>query len=168
MSGLTVSDLIAGLERFSAKYGALDVYAADVFELQQAGAEGRAVPENWTQIGPTAFSVTTEKGKFVAELKPEVGVLRLRRAGTTEPILGVIGGALVGVGVSAAFSKKPEAVIAGAILGMLVGATLSGPESSTAARQVFTMKFNPVERQWRAYSGALIPTMKQSLGLTPA
>lgn len=164
MSTLTLADLIVGLERFSGKYEALDVYAADVDELQRARAEGRFVPADWAPFDTNQYVLPATHGAYVAELKPELGVLRLRRAGqsSTEPVLGAVAGA----GLAAIlFSKKPETVLAGAILGMLVARALA-PDSQ--ARQVFTMRFSPAERQWRAYSGSLIPTMKESLGLTPA
>ena len=158
MSALTMDDLVQGLERYPQDFGAIDVYAADVRELRDAG---NTVPSAWKPVAVNQFEVSTSSGPYVAEFKPELGVLRLRRdaassASTVAPVQDD--------GVDALFSKKPEAVLDGTIVGMLVSRTLT----PGGARQVLTMQFSRTQREWRVYSGALSPTMKRSLGMTPA
>ncbi len=49
------------------------------------------------------------------------------------------------------------------ILGLLVGGTLGKTKTTDAPRRVFTMQFEPSLGQWRAYSGGLVPWMKENL-----
>jgi hypothetical protein len=145
MSGLRVIDMVQGLERFADSYDALDVFVKDV-DLAQVKED-----------------IIVEGGRrYRLELKPEFGVLRLRRdesGGTSGPLLG----ALVGAGWAALANKKPETIVGATVLGMLVGAVIL-PDEPQSPRKVLTMRFDPRERTWRAYSGSLVPTMKEQLG----
>ncbi len=166
MSLLRVDDIIAGLEKYPDKYDALDVYLKDVEEVIQWG-ETSNPPSNWTSKGPDVYFVNDKaKAKaYVVQIKEKEGVLRLRRPSESDPVTGAIVGGLGGAALSAAISRKPEAILGTVVVGMLVGA-LVAPEEPT--RRVFSMRFDPDTRGWRAYSGALLPAVKQQLGLEPA
>lgn len=148
MSGLKIAEIASGLERFPGKYDAIDVYVKDVDVVDRA------------QLGTT---ITLEGNRrYRLELKPEFGVLRLRKAEASTGS-GALVGAAVGGAIALAASKKPDAILGATVLGMLVGAVLF-PEEAQSPRQVLTMKFDPLRRTWRAYSGSLVPTMKEQLG----
>lgn len=147
MSGLKIDEIASGLERFPGKYDAIDVYVKDV-DVDPA------------QLGTT---ITLDGNRrYRLELKPEFGVLRLRRDESSTGS-GALIGAVVGGTIGLAASKKPEAILGATVLGMLVGTVLF-PDEAQSPRQVLTMKFDPLRRTWRAYSGSLVPTMKEQLG----
>lgn len=156
MSALRTTDLVAGLERFAHRYEAIDVYAADVAELF-ASTDGWSVPRDWKPLGQNRFALSVDANSYVAELKPEIGVLRLQRADRDPSSNNAIIGALSGAAIGSLLSKKPEAVLGGAIVGLLLAS------SQSSVKRVFTMRFD-ASGQWRAYSGPLIPVMKESLG----
>jgi hypothetical protein len=164
MNLLRVDDIIAGLEKYPDKYDALDVYLKDVEEVVQWG-ETSHPPSNWTSKGPDVYFVNDKAKAYVVQIKEREGVLRLRRPSQSDPATGAIVGGLGGAALSAAISRKPEAILGTVVVGMLVGALVAAEEPS---RRVFSMKFDPNTRGWRAYSGALLPAVKQQLGVEPA
>ena len=73
-------------------------------------------------------------------------------------------GALAGAAIGAAATKKGEGLVGGLLLGLLVGAALGGSvQEEPAPQRVFTMRFDPLRRQWLGYSGGLVRWMKSEL-----
>jgi hypothetical protein len=73
-------------------------------------------------------------------------------------------GALAGAAIGVAVSKKGEALVGGLLLGLLVGAALgTASGNEPGAHRVFTLRFDPVSREWKSYSGGLVRWMKSEL-----
>jgi hypothetical protein len=170
---LKLTDLVLGLERFGDRYEAIDVFADDVLEawtgqpvpgLQLLDAEGRRY----------RYTPSTG-GSYDVEVFPAHGILRLSRPTAVADLPGAVAGALVGAAAGAitgvlayeavrsAQTKKGEAAAAGLVLGLLAGAALAGGVQPNAPRRVFTLRFDPVTGQWRAYDGGLVRWMKEHL-----
>lgn len=170
MAELTLDNLVAGLETFSDRYQALDVFIADVAEIRSL-ADGAPVPglrpEPETE---SSFEFEHETTRYHLQLFVEDGVARLTRAVAVPQRSATTGagvGAAVGPALGAAVASKRqplEGAAAGLLLGLLVGAALgaAGAEAPPA-RKVFTLCFDPALGQWRAYDGGLVRWMKSRL-----
>ncbi|MCU0656757.1 MAG: hypothetical protein MUF64_16340 [Polyangiaceae bacterium] len=158
---LTFADIVQGLNRFRSRYDAIDVFADDVREL----AEGTPVlglaldPQN-----PNHGVFHSRDGNaYALALFPDRGILRLSRLHQPEAtqagdpaLVGAFAGAVAGT-VLAAKNKKGEGAAVGLLLGLLVGAAFEPRASSPHAPQrIFTMRFDPLSREWQAYDGGLV------------
>jgi hypothetical protein len=154
---LTLDDLASGLLQFPDRYLALDVFLADVVDLQGGGApQGGAVKSD----GSLEFE--RQGRRFNLRIFQELGVARLMlaHAGVTSAVAGVTGAA-----VGARFSKSGEELqgaAVGQLLGLLVGAPLGMP-SPPAPRRVFAVRFDPTAGSWQTYDGGLVPWLKERL-----
>jgi len=162
---LSIPDLVQGLESFRGKYNALDVFADDVAELLSAAKEG--YPDGWSPLEKGLFQVHVAGKPYYVRVFDDAGVVRVARE--PERVTGRVGtggavGALAGAAIVAATSKKGEGLVGGALLGLLVGAALGAATGSEPApHRVFTMQFDPLSRQWKAYTGGLVRWMKSEL-----
>lgn len=164
---LTIAELARGLEHFGAgRYNALDVFADDVDEVR---ASRGGLPRHWRPLGNDgAFEVPVDGTPYFVRVFREAGVVRLSRE--PEPVVsnsapeGALFGALAGAAIGAAASKKGEGLVGGLLLGLLVGAALGGAtEVEPAPQRVFTMRFDPLSREWKTYNGGLVRWMKSEL-----
>jgi hypothetical protein len=153
---LTLSDLVAGLERLGSRYKTLDVIAWNVRELREAlesGTLGELTPIDASQPGRAWYGF--QRNGVAYQLKVhESGVARLTRAataGTARSSQLVTGGAS---GLLATSKELPEI-----ILGFLIGAALDA--SPGIARHALTIRYDEQEKQWRAYDGPLARWMRE-------
>lgn len=164
MPSISLHDAARGLEQFGDRFDALDVFVDDLPEA--FSARFGEVPPGWTRVESNAFDVPINGKTYRLTLLKPQGVARLSRtpanssAGSDGAFLGALAGAALG-----AASKKPEGVFGGALLGLLVGAVLGNANSSEAQppRRVLTMQFDPLTLQWRAYTGPLVPYLKDAM-----
>lgn len=165
-TSLTVPDLAKGLESFGDSYNALDVFADDVYEVQLL-KQGK-LPKGWTQLAKGAFQISVGEETYYARLFDTEGVVRFSRSSdlpnNDNIAQGAILGGLAGAAIGAASSKKGEGLVGGLLLGLLVGAVLGGQlPNEPEAHRVFTLRFDPENRSWRTYNGALVRWMKSEL-----
>ena len=161
---LTLVDLAEGLERFGPRYNAIDVFADDVDEVRsrKLPADARPIPGR-----SGGFEVRVNDRPYFLRVFENAGVVRLARAPEphgTDSSNSAMFGALAGAAIGAATSKKGEGVVGGMLLGLLVGAALgSSTEPEPAPHKVFTLRFDPLAREWKTYSGGLVRWMKSEL-----
>jgi len=158
---LTFADIVQGLNRFRGRYHAIDVFADDVREL----AEGALVPGlALDPQNPNHGAFHSPDGNVYAlTLFPDKGILRFSRLRQPEAtqasgpaVASALAGAAVGT-VLAAKNKKGEGAAVGLLLGLLVGAALEpGASSPRTPQRIFTMRFDPLSREWQAYDGGLV------------
>lgn len=172
MPELTLENLVSGLETFSDRYQALDVFIADVSEIR-ALASGAQVPGLLREEDASSFVFRRNATWYRLQLFVDDGVARLTR-NTVQPPQdsnagsgAVVGGAL-GAALGAAVASKKEALggaAAGLLLGLLVGAALGSTSAAGASppRKVFALCFDPALGKWRAYDGGLVRWMKSQL-----
>jgi hypothetical protein len=161
---LTLSDLIAGLERFSDRYQTLNVFADDIRELslrspirqlQPVGSEGRL------------YRLSSQDGQksYHLEFFPELGIARVSAdVDQKNPPDGTatLSGSAIDA-IKAAEKKKGKAAALGLLLGLLVGTAFKNRTDPGAPRRVFTLKFNAKTHRWEAYDGGLVRWMKEQL-----
>ena len=148
---LEIEDLLAGLSLFgSGRYHAVEVFADDLSEDAQR------------QVAPKP--VIERNGKtFKFTVFAERGVVRLEVAKPSSIGPGAVVGAAVGTAAAAAAREKGEALLGGALLGLLVGGFIGAASDGNRPQRVFAMQFDPSTRQWRAYDGTLLRWMKERL-----
>jgi hypothetical protein len=156
MQDVTLTDLVAGLERQGSRYKTLDVIAWNVRELREAlesGRLGELAPLDL--LHPERAWYGFRRNGAAYELKVhESGVARLSRAangssrGSSQL---VVGGAR---GLAAASRELPEIV-----LGFLIGGAID--TSPHAPRRVLTIWRDEQENTWRAYDGPLETWMRE-------
>lgn len=171
--GLTLTDLAHGLETFSDRYQALDVFFddIDVSELQRL-AMGEQVPGLYP-IAQDAFLFDRGGHRYRFQIFADEGVARVTRhtgeapSPATNAGTGALAGAAVGALLGAGVSSKraaSEGTATGLVLGLLVGAALGAASTSAEPpRRVFALCFDANEGQWRAYDGGLVRWMKSTL-----
>jgi hypothetical protein len=159
---LTFADLVQGLNRFRNRYLAIDVFADDVRELvERAPVPGLELdPRN-----PNHGVFHSPDGNvYGLSIFPDKGVLRFSRLRPPETaqasgqaaVAGALAGTAAGA-ILAAKNKKGEGAAAGLLLGLLVGAALEpGASSPRTPQRIFTMRFDPLSREWQAYDGGLV------------
>ena len=144
---LTLTELVAGLERHKGRYQALDVFAASVQELRDAVEHGRIGELRRLDAKRPWFGF--ERNGLGYQIKVHRGIARLTRRPSgplglsdDQLALGVLGAALG--------STKQ---LPGMLLGFLVGSQLA--PSPDAPRDVLTVRYDEAEARWRAYDGPL-------------
>ena len=146
-----VADVVSVLTQYEKRYRFLDVFADDLEDLKEV---------QW--IGTEATFRANVGGRTLVAQNLEGGVLRLslEAGGALEGAL-VVGalGAMIG-----AASKTKDGALAGLALGMLVGALAgSGQSNNPDMNRIMALRFEPLQRQWVLYDGALLPWAKDHL-----
>ncbi len=169
MPELTLGNLANGLEMFSQRYQALDVFVADLVELRSL-ANGEPV-SGLREVDSSALAFEHEGRWYRLQVFTEEGVARLTRYEGQPPSPPVGAGSLaagaLGAALGAGLSSKraaAEGALAGLVLGLLIGSALEAASSSAEPpRRVFTICFDANQKQWRAYDGGLVGWMKSAL-----
>lgn len=171
--GLKLTDLAQGLETFSDRYQALDVFIDDMdtSELRRV-VKGEQVP-GLLVIAQDAFAFERGGRWYRLQVYAEERVARVERyRGEPPPPAANLGaGAFVGGALGAAFGAtvspkrtSTEGAAAGLVLGLLVGAALGAASTNhERPRRVFALCFDASQGQWRAYDGGLVRWMKSTL-----
>ncbi len=158
---LTLDELVAGLEGWNGRYDALDVFADDLQELHEPTAV-----EGLVDLGgqPRRFGLTRKGMRYELVIFTSDGVARLQTArgefGPAGPPTGLAGDA--GAAIDAALLKKGRGAELRLLLGLLIG-SVAEAATPNARRRAFTMEFDPMLREWVAYSGGLIHWMRREL-----
>lgn len=159
---LKLADLVPGLEYFGERYVALGIFADDIEELlENKGVQGlEMLDEDGLRFRFAAGSKSYDLALF-----PEAGVARLSRAGDVKlrAQAEAVPGKKAEEAITAARRKKGAAAGKGLLLGLL-----EGKQMPSGAWRVFTLAFDPTQREWQAYSGGLVQWMKRNLLITPA
>jgi hypothetical protein len=156
MQDVTLSDLVAGLERLGSRYKTLDVIAWNVRELRETLESGRLGELTSLDVShPERAWYGFQRNGAAYELKVhESGVARLSRAANGSSRASnqlVVGGAR---GLAAASKELPDIV-----LGFLIGGAIDA--SPHAPRRVLMIWRDEQEKQWRAYDGPLESWMRE-------
>jgi hypothetical protein len=134
---LTLEDVAKGLEFFTGRYQAIDVFADDIQELRTlAESADHTLPSALTLVDAAGhrFVFTSQAGKkYRLEIIADHGVARMTVDGATTAsastaAASAIGGA-IGAAIGAATSAKGEHWRTGLLLGMLAGAILAPTEA---------------------------------------
>ncbi|MFN3202729.1 MAG: hypothetical protein ACE366_30335 [Bradymonadia bacterium] len=162
---LTITNAIEALEKFNQRYDTLDVFADDLYELQQFRRDGSPPPGLQVSGSHTLTVVDTP---YEIELLPENGVARIQRVRSSvsphKIIAGAAIGGIIGATLETAVTEKEGVGALGLLLGLLVGGTLASHQSTApSVRRVFTLNFDSEEQKWRAYDGGLVDWMKMKL-----
>ncbi len=183
-------DLIKGLKLFGDRYHALEVFADDLSETARSHVGLKSIV---TSDGRTyAFTVFPERGAVRLELVPDTSTDRNAAldaavdsnigaaidAAVRAPVEAAVEGAVeaatratveaatratVEAAVEAATQEKGEAIVGGALLGLLVGGLIGAAADGTRPRRIFAMQLDPASRHWTAYDGTLVRWMKERL-----
>jgi len=148
---LSLDDLVRGLEFFGERYEALDVFTRDLQELGRGLMEGRT-GEAWRAKDNSAFVFERGSRSYKLRFHPW-GIARLTRARLETPGPNEHEAA-PGPLSAALHATVLDQWLPAAVVGFLVGG-LAG-EDPDAFRRVFTMHYDSLAQEWRAYDGPLL------------
>lgn len=153
----TLHDIATVLDQRRRSYRWLDVFASDIEELKPTSGHPfhHSLDGGYlTQVGDYTLRMSLLTDTNVARFEL---VANPSSAGITGAAItgAVLGGAIAGQG-------RRSDVPAGMIFGMLVGGLL-GAMATAPAKQIMTLRFDPVDSRWDIYHGPYIGWAKEAL-----
>lgn len=163
---LKLADLVVGLDRFGQGYKSIRAFADDLREALPT-APAVAGLRKLDDEGRTFLLAHGGRDYHIEVLAEAGGVVRLERATVRHAVEGPaaqrLGGSNVAKARLHAYLLRGEGAEASPVLGLLVGEPLIRGAGPDAPRRILPLQFEVSSRQWRPYTGGLVPWLKQQM-----